>query len=111
MPELKPRAPREHEIQKSIIHALRARGHVVMATGTRARTAGRPFSPVTPGCPDLYVLPAGQQNGRWFGLEVKRPGSQATTRAKQLDHLLAGRTSLVKSVQDALALIDKEIST
>lgn len=101
-PRRKPRGSRsEHSLQASIVAALRRDGHTVMVCGTRARFGPRPFSPTTPGCPDLFALPNGLLNGNWLGLEVKRPHAKVSMGGRQLEQVVAGHVCLIRSIEEA----------
>lgn len=100
----KPRSPTESKLQALIVRALRDAGCTVMVVGTRGRFGPRPFSPVTPGCPDLYVLPPGRRNGEWHGLEVKRP--HGVIRETQFDLACSGATTIVRSPEEALSYFE-----
>jgi len=90
--------PKESVIQRQIIRHLRGMGAWVF------NVHGSPYQTV--GVPDLLV---GYQ-GRFFALEVKRPGGRLTpAQAKVIEEIkasgsVAGR---VESIEDAMKLLEE----
>lgn len=88
--------PLEKHIKKAIVKALRARGCFVYVT-----------PPFSRGNPDLLVC----FNGRFYGIEVKRPGGLPTATQKEVGALIeaaGGTWAVAYSAEDAYNIIMKE---
>lgn len=97
--------PKEHEVQKAIVDALRLCGFVVQET-TAYRQKGA--SGVDKGIPDLLVWVPGLPCA--IGLEVK-PNAAARIRPEQLEMVRVGAYEVVCSVAAALDAVLSSIIT
>jgi hypothetical protein len=101
-----PRPPKEHEVQKSIVDALRLAGCTVRET-TAYKQKGP--SGVDKGVPDLLVfVPVVQGPKVYIGLEVKRDGKAPLT-PEQKAAVESGEYSIVWSPEQALQAVEKEL--
>ncbi len=103
---------REHELQKAIVDALRARGHLVYET-TAYRQKGA--SGVDKGIPDLLVLPRNWKGdpkltGYLRGIEVKVPGKIKWSSPEQELAWLDGAFVVVQSPVAAVDWIENSAS-
>ena len=106
-PSPKPRPRKrvlEQVVQAKIVRKLRDDGHRVMVCGTRAR-GSTGFSPVTPGCPDLFVLPAATKQGNWIAIEIKTPRTRKHVRPAQKELLTSGCSSVATSYEEACQIV------
>lgn len=91
--------PKESQLRTKIVKALRERGGfwaVIHQSGTQII-----------GLPDIV----GVYRGRFYGIEVKRPGKERTLTERQARILndirdAKGRSGVVTSVDDALRFLD-----
>jgi hypothetical protein len=104
--------PTESQLQQSIVNTLSTLGYQVLEIGrTRSlvscqrcgrRTRATGWQGNTVGAPDLFVSHQ-QWQGRWIGLEVKRP--KGVVRPEQKRLATEGFTTIVRSVLDAVVAV------
>jgi len=104
--ERRPYAETEAGLQEAMVEALRLRGRVVLVTSRRAFTGRgeglrRRGDGADRGIGDLLVHQAGPT---WIMLEVKTPAGRLSPEQRAL--VDAGRMVVVRSVDEALAIVE-----
>jgi hypothetical protein len=102
----------EIDIQQDILLALGQRSDLcrlwrINAGTTRAWDAPRAIKGAPAGHPDVTGIIKG---GRWFGLEVKKPGEKQTEQQVRFEAMVVrfgGLYAVVRSVAEAIATVER----